>query len=102
MILSHLRGRTKSLKSTALRKGAGRERSSLANGTRQSTAMRTNGSDSFSIFENELADMALVSISRRGSHGPLCRRIVHLTSAPAGSITMKRACSISIRQTSNV
>jgi putative ATP-binding cassette transporter len=36
-----------------------------------------------SIFENELADTALVSISRRGSHGPLCRRIVHLTSASA-------------------
>jgi putative ATP-binding cassette transporter len=35
-----------------------------------------------SIFENELADTALVSVSRRGSLGPLCRRVVHLTSSP--------------------
>jgi putative ATP-binding cassette transporter len=33
-----------------------------------------------SIFEHELADSALISTSRRGTEGPLCKRIVHLMS----------------------
>ena len=33
-----------------------------------------------SIFENELADTALISVSRRDTHSPLCRRVIHLTS----------------------
>jgi vitamin B12/bleomycin/antimicrobial peptide transport system ATP-binding/permease protein len=36
-----------------------------------------------SIFENELADTALVSVSRRGTQGPLCRRVFRLTPSPA-------------------
>ena len=33
-----------------------------------------------SIFENELAETALISVSRCNMHSPLCRRVIHLTS----------------------
>jgi putative ATP-binding cassette transporter len=36
-----------------------------------------------SIFDNELVDAALISISRRSEHGPLARRIIELTGPPA-------------------
>jgi len=33
-----------------------------------------------SIFENELAETALISVSRCNTRSPLCRRVIHLTS----------------------
>ncbi len=36
-----------------------------------------------SIFENELADSAVISIGGRELHDALCRKVIHLTSGPA-------------------
>jgi hypothetical protein len=43
-----------------------------------------------SIFDQELSDSALISTSRRSTEGPLCKRVVHLTSGEDHSASMQR------------